>query len=435
MASNTHYSFLKALDLLGLGNRADGRGALAEIALTDHFTLDPEALRSRLVQALDRRERVLTVVSTFGSTEEGSLDDLPAIRAVCDEFEGRGLASWLHVDACYGGYLGAVIRADEGARGQSGAELASWILTFACDFGVPADVAEQLPLRRSDEGHGWLTWDAFASRVAGMAGADSIAIDPHKLGYGAIPGRRGPPPRSDGGGSGQLRRAVSGRPSDTPAAAFTGRPTLEGSRPGAAAAACWLAHRAVPLSQQGHGKVLAASILATRAAARRTRSAEQRATCGEDRVHQQASHEHDLLSALSRGVPRPSRSQIRLRRCGGVAQPARPRFHGRPDDGAGKCDRVVDGRSVRPLVRRALPCSARRDDRDRVTRAPIGRHGSMGTWRHDQARSNGDSRALRCVLGASGRPHGTRLPGAHDIRFEVADVILNWIDRNVSCQD
>jgi hypothetical protein len=27
---------------------------------------------------------------------------------------------------------------------------------------------------------------------------------------------------------------------------------------------CWLAHRAAPLSQTGHGKVLAASILATR---------------------------------------------------------------------------------------------------------------------------------------------------------------------------
>jgi glutamate/tyrosine decarboxylase-like PLP-dependent enzyme len=263
MASNKHYSFLKTLDLLGLGNRADGRGALVEIALTDDFTLDPEALRDRLVQALERRERVLAVVSTFGTTEEGSLDDLPAIRHICEELEGRGLASWLHVDACYGGYLGALIRADEGTPAQSGAELASWIRTFACDFGLPADVADQY-IGRSGEGHGWLTWDAFASRVAGMAGADSIAIDPHKLGY--VPYPAGAVLLRD-------RAAEDGVTYDAPylgaaehtsPEAFVGRYTLEGSRPGAAAAACWLAHRAVPLSQQGHGKVLAASILATR---------------------------------------------------------------------------------------------------------------------------------------------------------------------------
>jgi glutamate/tyrosine decarboxylase-like PLP-dependent enzyme len=263
MASNRHYSFLKALDLLGLGKSGDGRGALAEISLTDDFTLDPDALRDRLAQALERRERVLTVVSIFGSTDEGSLDDLPLIRSVCREFEDRGLASWLHVDGCYGGYLGAMIREEEDARGQSGAELATWIREFARDFGVPGDVAESY-LHRSDEGHGWLTWDAFATRVAGMAEADSIAIDPHKLGYVPYPA-----------GAVLLRdRAAAGAVSyDAPylwtaertsASAVMGRHTLEGSRPGAAAAACWLAHRAVPLSQKGHGQLLAASILATR---------------------------------------------------------------------------------------------------------------------------------------------------------------------------
>lgn len=63
---------------------------------------------------------------------------------------------------------------------------------------------------------------------------------------------------------GQFRRSVPLDGRTNVVGGFMGRHTLEGSRPGASAAACWLAHRAVPLSQKGHGKVLAASILATR---------------------------------------------------------------------------------------------------------------------------------------------------------------------------
>jgi hypothetical protein len=43
-----------------------------------------------------------------------------------------------------------------------------------------------------------------------------------------------------------------------------GRYTLEGSRPGATAAGCWLAHRTIPLDQTGHGKIVGLSILGAR---------------------------------------------------------------------------------------------------------------------------------------------------------------------------
>jgi hypothetical protein len=36
---------------------------------------------------------------------------------------------------------------------------------------------------------------------------------------------------------------------------------LEGSKPGAAALACWLAHRTIPLTSQGHGKVIRTTLL------------------------------------------------------------------------------------------------------------------------------------------------------------------------------
>ena len=185
MASNKHYSFLKTLDLLGLGNRADGRGALVEIALTDDFTLDPEALGDRLLQALERRERVLAVVSTFGTTEEGlstTSGDPEHLRVA-----RKRARVVVHVDACYGGYLGALIRATR-AGGQSGR-------TGVVDSNLrvrlrsPADVADR-HIGRSGEGRGWLTGRVRLARRR-MAAADPIAIDPHKLDT-SVPGGRGP---------------------------------------------------------------------------------------------------------------------------------------------------------------------------------------------------------------------------------------------------
>src|SRR6185312_6185480 len=41
---------------------------------------------------------------------------------------------------------------------------------------------------------------------------------------------------------------------------FIGRHILEGSKPGAAAAACWFAHRVVPLNHSGYGLLIGNSI-------------------------------------------------------------------------------------------------------------------------------------------------------------------------------
>ena len=97
-----------------------------------------------------------------------------------------------------------------------------------------------------------------------MAEADSVSIDPHKLGYlpypaGAVLVRDRIHEDAVGYDAPYLWQGRSDADERD-----MGRKTLEGSRPHAMAAACWLAHRAIPLSQEGHAKILAASILATR---------------------------------------------------------------------------------------------------------------------------------------------------------------------------
>ena len=55
----------------------------------------------------------LAVVSVFGSTEEGSLDDLPSVHALLDRLHAEhGVTVWRHVDAAYGGYLPTMLRAN-----------------------------------------------------------------------------------------------------------------------------------------------------------------------------------------------------------------------------------------------------------------------------------------------------------------------------------
>jgi glutamate/tyrosine decarboxylase-like PLP-dependent enzyme len=95
--------------------------------------------------------------------------------------------------------------------------------------------------------------DSWLRAVAALKHADSVTIDPHKLGFVPYPAgafllrdRRGrnlvslDPPYLD--------------PGDAPVGeGFLGRWILEGSKPGAAAAATWLSHRVIPLDVSGHG--------------------------------------------------------------------------------------------------------------------------------------------------------------------------------------
>lgn len=116
-----------------------------------------------------------------------------------------------------------------------------------------------------------------------FAKADSITVDPHKLGFVPYPCgvvafrndrvrhfilQRAPyitassqnaavhlPPRHSSFDASRERRVVI-----ESFAPFI----LEGSRPGSAAASLWLSTRLIPLTMQGHGRILRASLLAAR---------------------------------------------------------------------------------------------------------------------------------------------------------------------------
>ena len=223
-----HYCWQKNMDLVGLG--AD---ALHTVPVDNRIRLNTDALSDRLRTCIDERQPVLGVVSIGGTTEEGAIDPIDRVNDVRNTLADAGLTFWHHCDAAFGGYFASMLpKTDDGSFADPA--------TLADDFVGPAG------LFSADN----------AAALAGLAATDSITIDPHKFGYIPYPG----------GAvlfrNYHVRDAISyAAPylNDDPTAGFDGflgQWTLEGSRPGAAAVSCYLSQALVPLTPDGHGRIL-----------------------------------------------------------------------------------------------------------------------------------------------------------------------------------
>lgn len=224
--ATAHYSWKKAMKLLGLG-----AGQLVEVP-TAHGRIDTGALRALLEARAAQQLPVLAVVGVYGTTEFGTLDEIDALV----KLRGAPLHFWLHVDAAWGGYIPSLFRDENGGLRDREA------------------VRQEFKYFPSARVH---------RATAALADADSITVDPHKLGFvpfgcGAIlfRDRRGCDlltqdaayvfVASDGDDDARFRRP--------------GRFSLEGSRPGAAAAACYVNHRVLPLDSAHFGRLIARSV-------------------------------------------------------------------------------------------------------------------------------------------------------------------------------
>ncbi|MBW8305008.1 MAG: hypothetical protein K0M78_14005 [Brevundimonas sp.] len=215
---NKHYSWSKAANLFGLGEES-----LWAVGLDAEGRLDVDDLERLMRRAESEARPVLMAVGVAGTTETGEIDPIDALHDRLERWEAeRGLHVWRHVDAAYGGFLCAILGGpDENAL-------------------TPASVA--------------------ALRAIGRA--DSVTIDPHKLGY--VPYACGAFLTRD-----TARYAVSAF--DAP---YLDRPelgdgkwssTLEGSRSAAGAAAVWLSGRTIGFGPDGLGALLAETIRARQA--------------------------------------------------------------------------------------------------------------------------------------------------------------------------
>lgn len=118
-----HFSVQRAAALLGLGE-----DAVLPVAVDHQQRMEPAALAAALEGCALRRELPVAVVATAGTTDTGAIDPLRACAALA-----AAHGAWLHVDAAYGG--------------------------------------------------GALLSDRLAPLLDGLALADSVSLDWHKLGW------------------------------------------------------------------------------------------------------------------------------------------------------------------------------------------------------------------------------------------------------------
>ncbi|KJK60032.1 pyridoxal phosphate-dependent decarboxylase family protein [Saccharothrix sp. ST-888] len=118
-----HFSVQRAAALLGLGERA-----VVTVPVDRELRMDPDRLADSLAASVADGATPIAVVATAGTTDTGGIDPLHAIADLAAEYD-----AWLHADAAYGG--------------------------------------------------GALLSDRLAPLLDGIARADSVALDWHKLGW------------------------------------------------------------------------------------------------------------------------------------------------------------------------------------------------------------------------------------------------------------
>ncbi len=234
---SAHYSWEKGMKVLGFGT-----ANLWPVSVDSHMRMEVADLRRRLEHAFRHRIPVLGVVGILGSTEFGTLDPIHEIVRERQRWRRRGMDFGIHVDAAWGGYLTTVFRHEDGSL---------------------------LPRQELRREFRYFPSEHVYGAFCALREVDSITVDPHKLGYvpyaaGAFVARN---------------REIVDFISQQAAYVFDlgeqqepaprrqrlhnlGQYILEGSKPGAAAAAVWVTHRVLPLDRRGFGRILKLTVRA-----------------------------------------------------------------------------------------------------------------------------------------------------------------------------
>lgn len=222
--ATAHYSWERAMRVLGFGS-----ASLVKVPLTRTMRMDGAELDRVLSKLRANCVPVLAVIGVLGTTEFGTIDPINEIVEIRNKHSELGLNYYVHVDAAWGGYLASIFREPDGS------------------FAPLKEVSGKLKYFPSQA-----VYDSFAA----LSEVDSITIDPHKLGY--LPfGTGGIVVRNR-----EIVKLLSAKAdyvfeeSEEPDFSQIGQYILEGSKPGANAAAAYVAHSVLPLDNKNFGRAI-----------------------------------------------------------------------------------------------------------------------------------------------------------------------------------
>ncbi|MFP3942592.1 MAG: pyridoxal phosphate-dependent decarboxylase family protein [Alphaproteobacteria bacterium] len=266
---NKHFSWRKAANIFGLGEESFWNAPLDE-----EGRVNMVGLRNMIGEAREAGRPVMCLATVAGTTEAGEVDPIHEVTGLLDELKREGIHIWHHVDAAYGGFFCSMLG------------------------GAPENVLD----------------GKSRAALAAVARADSVTIDPHKLGY--VPYSCGAFIARDS--QSYLASSFHAPYIDRAHADDKWRSTLEGSRSAAGAAATWLTVRTMGFRPEGFGEMLASTIQT-----RRRFESALRTQCPDARLVHPADT-NILCFSLARKGEALSESNRRTAR-------AYDRFHGDPD--------------------------------------------------------------------------------------------------------
>lgn len=292
---SAHYSWDKTISILGYGN-----SSIRRIPITSKFRINVKKLKEMLYN-LQEDEFVIAVITVAGTTEEGAVDPVHKVQALREQFEkDKNMSFWLHVDSAWGGFIRSLFNVDDYKdllNEKFSNELAekeflenkkqmeekyklknkiftqldedSLRLKFLMDlkeiyndnksFFSKSDIKKEIKL----------TWDDLNVLKAYLSfkEADSITIDPHKLGYiqypsGVIAFKNANIVQFIAQKASYISKVKNGvEKIFMDEVSSIGPYIIEGSKPGASAVACWLSEKTIPFNLKNHGEILKATLL------------------------------------------------------------------------------------------------------------------------------------------------------------------------------
>lgn len=209
--ASKHYSWRKSANIFGLGEEA-----FIDAPLDRYGRLDVSCLSDLIERSKQALRPIIAIVSVAGTTEAGTVDPIDEVCDLLDDYKNQGIHIWHHVDAAYGGFFTSTVGSDEALK-------------------LPSQTMRAL---------------------GAIKRADSVTLDPHKLGY--VPYSCGAfiVPNHRNYIASRFQAPYIERSEDND----KWRGTIEGSRPATGAAGTWLTGKTIGFDHRRFAPLLASTV-------------------------------------------------------------------------------------------------------------------------------------------------------------------------------